>query len=118
MRAESHRSERVGSVIKRAISVIVESEISDPRVYGVTVADVAVTRELKYATVFVYIDGDNTDVLSALSGTAGFVRHRLAEMLSEMRYIPQIKFELDKTRSYYERIDNVIKRIHDNDENS
>lgn len=118
MKTESHRSERVASVIKRAVSVIVESEISDPRVEGVTVVDVTVTRDLKYATVFVYIDGDNTDVLSALSGAAGFVRRRLAEMLSEMRYVPQIKFELDKTRSYYERIDTLIKGLHENDGNN
>ena len=113
----SHRTERVASVIKRNVAVIIETEISDPRINGVSVVDVSVSHDLRYATVWVYIYGNDEEVLNALRNSAGYVRRLLSEQMSEMRIIPQIRFELDKSQSYYERIDKVIKGLH-NDEKS
>ena len=39
-RGNSHRPERIASVIKREVSVIIDSEVSDPRVHGVSFTDV------------------------------------------------------------------------------
>ncbi|MCH5162975.1 MAG: 30S ribosome-binding factor RbfA [Clostridiales bacterium] len=116
-RSTSHRTERVASVIKRNVAVIIETEISDPRIHGVSVVDVSVSPDLRYATVWVYIYGNDEDVLDALRNSAGFVRRLLSEQMSEMRVIPQIRFELDKSQSYYERIDKVIKGLHDGESN-
>ena len=112
----SHRSERVAGMIRRDVSVIVDS-LSDPRVHGVTVVDVEMSRDLRYATVFVTVDGNDTDVLKALNGCSGYIRHVLAEENSEMRGVPQIKFVMDKTQGYYERIEQVIKEIHNESDN-
>ena len=32
-----------------------------------------------------------------------------------MRGVPQLRFEIDKSQSYYRRIDQVIKGLHDDD---
>ncbi len=109
----SHRTERVASVIKRNVAVIIETELSDPRIHGVSVVDVTVTKDLRYATVWVYIYGDDEGVLDALAKSSGYIRKLLSEQMSEMRIIPQLRFELDKSQSYYERIDKVIKGLHD-----
>lgn len=108
----SHRPERVASVIKRSVAVILETEVSDPRIHGVSVVDVSVSRDLRYATVWVYINGDDGQVMDALAKSAGFIRARLSERISEMRVIPQLKFEQDKSQDYYEHIDKIIKDIH------
>ena len=71
----SHRSERIASVIKRDVSVIVDS-LSDPRIRGVSVIDAEMSRDLKYATVFVAIDGDDKSALAALNGSAGYIRRQ------------------------------------------
>ncbi len=113
----THRPERIASVIKRAVSVIIESEISDPRIHGVDVTDVVMSRDYRYATVFVSIDGDDESVLKALDGSAGYIRRVLAEQLIEMRGIPLLKFQMDKSGSYYKHIDDVIKGLHDNENN-
>lgn len=105
------RAERVARQIYRDVSVIVDG-LSDPRIHGVTVVDVEMSRDLKYATVFVTIDGNDNSVLSALNGCSGYIRHMLAEENSEMRGTPQLKFVIDKTQGYYERIEQVIKEIH------
>lgn len=107
----SHRTERVASMIRRDVSVIVDS-LSDSRVHGVTVIDVEMSRDLRNATVFVTVDGNDDSVVKALNGCAGYIRHMLAEENSEMRGVPQLKFVLDKTQGYYERIEQVIKEIH------
>lgn len=110
---DSHRTERVASQIKRCVAVIIEAELSDPRIHGVSVVDATVSRDLKYATVFVYIDGDDGEALVALQSSAGYIRKRFAEQNREMRVIPQFKFEIDKSQSYYERIDTLIRGLHD-----
>lgn len=106
-----HRTERIASMIKRDVSVIVDS-LSDPRIQGVTVVDAEMSRDLKYATVYVTIDGDDKNVLAALNGCAGYIRHVLAEENSEMRGVPRLNFVIDKSQSYYERIEQVIKGLH------
>lgn len=108
----SHRTERVASVIKRNVAVILETQVSDPRIHGVSVVDAEVSRDLRHATVFVYIEGDERTVLDVLNGCSGYVRKLLAEQMSEMRIIPQLRFEADKSQSYYERIDSLIKGLH------
>ena len=112
----SHRPERVASMIMRDVSVIVDG-LSDPRVHGVTVVDVEMSRDLRYATVFVTVDGNDESVVKALNGCAGYIRHVLAEENSEMRGTPQLKFVMDKSQGYYDRIEQVIREIHDESNN-
>lgn len=109
---DSHRVERVASVIKRSVALIIETELSDPRIYGVNVVDVTVSRDLKFATVYVYIEGDDESVLDVLRNSAGYVRKIFAETNREMRVVPRFRFELDKSQSYYEHIDSLIKGLH------
>ncbi|MCM1367449.1 MAG: 30S ribosome-binding factor RbfA [Roseburia sp.] len=108
----SHRTERVASVVKRNVAVILETEISDPRIHGVSVVDAEVSRDLRHATVYVYIENDESAVLDALNGCAGYVRKLLSEQMSEMRIIPQIVFKADRSQAYYEHIDVLIKGLH------
>ncbi len=115
-RSASHRTERVASVIKRCVAVILETEISDPRIHGVSVVDAEVSRDLRYATVWVNIDGNDSAVLEALKNSAGYVRKLLSEQMSEMRVIPQIQFKMDESQSYYDHIDGIIRGLH-SDEN-
>lgn len=106
-----HRTERIASIIKRDVSVIVDS-LSDPRIYGVTVVDAEMSRDLKYATVFVIIDSDEAKVLKALNACSGYIRHVLAEENSEMRGVPRLNFVADKSQAYSERIERVLREIH------
>lgn len=115
---DSHRVERIASVIKRSVALIIETELSDPRIYGVSVVDVTVSRDLKFATVYVYIDGDDQAVLDALRNSAGYVRKLFAESNRDMRVVPNFKFEIDRSQSYYEHIDTLIKGLHNDESNN
>ncbi|MCH5165737.1 MAG: 30S ribosome-binding factor RbfA [Clostridiales bacterium] len=112
-----HRTERIASIIKRDVSVIVDT-LDDPRIYGVTVVDAEMSRDLKYATVYVTIGSDENNVLNALNGCSGYIRRQLAETNSEMRGVPRLNFVIDKSQAYYERIEQVIKDIHKNEKDN
>lgn len=116
-KSNSYRTERVASLIKRCVAVIIENELSDPRIHGVSVVDAVVSRDLKFATLYVYIDGDDEDVLAALSSSSGYIRKRFAEQNKDMRVVPNFKFAIDKSQSYYEHIDAVIKGLHKDEDN-
>lgn len=110
------RAERVAELIKRDVSVAVD-QLDDPRIHGVTVVDAVMSKDLRYATLYVTIEDNDKSVLDALNGCAGYIRHILAEENSEMRGVPQLRFVIDKSEAYYERIERVIKGLHGNDGN-
>lgn len=94
----SHRIERLNEAVREVVSSAVLFEVADPRVKGVTVLEAEVASDLKHATVFVSVMGDDTKQRLALRGlksAAGFLQSRLAARL-KTRYTPLLRFELDQ----------------------
>ncbi|WP_169973936.1 30S ribosome-binding factor RbfA [Tautonia rosea] len=94
----SHRIERLNEAVREVVSSAVLFEVADPRVKGVTVLEAEVASDLKHATVFVSVMGDETAQRLALRGlqsAAGFLQSRLAARL-KTRYTPILRFELDQ----------------------
>ena len=92
------------------------TEIKDPRVSGVTVSDVRVTRDLSYADVYVGVDasGDRAAALEGLERAAGFIRRELGRRL-HLRKIPEFRFEADETLSHASRIEELLRQVHETD---
>jgi len=107
----SRRTERLGKVIKQEISELLEREVSDPRLGSlISVTEVTISPDLKYAKVFVSILGDESDKSEMLAGfntASGFLRKKLAPRLS-MRCVPQLSFYYDDS---IERGAKVLKLI-------
>ncbi len=107
----SRRTERLGKVIKQEISELLEREVSDPRLGSlISVTEVSISPDLKYAKVFVSILGDEIDkseMLAGFNAAGGFLRKKLAPRLS-MRCVPQLSFYYDDS---IERGANVLKLI-------
>ncbi|MEW4566367.1 30S ribosome-binding factor RbfA [Tautonia sp. JC769] len=94
----SHRIERLNEAVREVVSSAVLFEVADPRVKGVTVLEAEVASDLKHATVFVSVMGDETQQRLALRGlqsASGFLQSRLAARL-KTRYTPILRFELDQ----------------------
>lgn len=94
----SHRIERLNEAVREVVSSAVLFEVADPRVKGVTVLEAEVASDLKHATVFVSVMGDEAKQRLALRGlqsAAGFLQSRLAARL-KTRYTPILRFELDQ----------------------
>lgn len=91
----TRRVERVSSLIRQEISLLLERQVKDPRLGGfVTVTDVSVSTDLKHAKVFVSQighEGEKEAILDALTAASGFIRSELAKNL-RLRRIPELSF--------------------------
>jgi len=93
----SIRQARVGEMIRRDLSEILQKEMRDPRLALVSITSVEVARDFTVAKVFVSAIGTRDEkaaALKALQGASGFLRGMLGRML-EIRTVPQLVFRYD-----------------------
>ncbi len=107
------RTGRISEEMKKEISTIIQNELKDPRLpkmISVTSADV--TRDLRYAKIYISVLGTDEDKKHALEGlksAAGFIRREIGHRL-QLRYTPELLFELDNS---IERGAYITKLIND-----
>lgn len=105
------RSERVASLIAREVSLIISQEIRDPRLGMVTITKVIITTDLKEAKIYFTSLGDTANDLGILEGAKGYIRTTLAQRI-RIKFIPDLKFIIDESLKYGEKIDRLIEEIH------
>jgi ribosome-binding factor A len=113
-----HRDKRVADAIKDTVARIVVNEISDPKVGFVTITRCNITRDLKLATVYFSVMGDEKkkkDSLAHLEHARGFIRRRLGQEL-KLRYLPELRFAVDEVLAQEMRISEIIADLHRNDD--
>ncbi len=106
---------RVTDVIRRHVAALVERELNDPRVReaGVTITGVEVSADLRYATVFYSLIGDEAKKQQAAQGlasAAGWVSRELAHRL-RTRHTPHITFEFDPSLEHGDRISRLLDEL-------
>lgn len=107
------RHERLEQDVKIALSDIIMNEVKEPSVTGlISVTDVKITPDQKYAKVYVSIYGkeNKKKVIDALIKATGFIKKELGGRV-RMRNMPDITFELDNSMEYGEHMDRVIKEV-------
>jgi ribosome-binding factor A len=112
-REHSHRTERIGDLIRQEVGRLLEREVKDPRIGFVTVTRVDVTRDLRSARVGVTVLGDEQRRKAALEGLAaaqGFLRRELAHRL-DLRHTPALEFFLDRMVEAEERVEELLRQI-------
>jgi len=111
------RIERLNKVIKQEISRLLEREVNDPRLSNlISVTQVSLSPDLKYAKIFVSILGDETskiETLAGLNAASGFLRKELAAHL-RLRYAPQLSFYYDDSIERGARLLKLIGQVSDN----
>lgn len=115
-----YRSGRINEEVKKTISNIIQNEIRDPRFTAmVSVTKVDVTKDLRYAKVYVSILGkeaEQKEALAIIKNSASFIRKELAKGV-KLRNTPEVIFELDNTIEYGMHIDALLEKIKENDKN-
>ena len=107
------RTDRIASEIMREVERIIREDVSDPRtdcMFSVTHVDV--TRDLRYAKVYIsiYEEEKRAPMMKALKSAAGFIRHNLGQRV-QLRYTPELLFELDTTIEYGVHIASLINQV-------
>lgn len=106
----SNRVERLAEAIRQEAAEIIEYELEDDRISGVSVTDVKLTQDLRIAKIFVDIEGNEQEVastLKALNRAVGFVKHQLALRL-QVRKAPDLLFLYDDTWKRATRIEQLL----------
>ncbi|MEG1705108.1 MAG: 30S ribosome-binding factor RbfA [Clostridia bacterium] len=101
---------------KRALIKIIQEEIKNPEVTGIiSVTDVNITPDQKYAKVYVSIYNvkNKQSVLEGLKKSAKFIRGSLSKHV-DMRNTPELIFELDDSLEYGAHMDKVFKEMNIN----
>jgi ribosome-binding factor A len=111
--AVMHRPERIADTLREEIAQIVGYELEDPRLTMVTVTDVRVADDLRDASVFVTVQGDEHEhevALLALRHAAPYVRRQLGFSLN-LRHTPALHFVRDTIEEEAERVDALLGKI-------
>ncbi len=104
------RADRVKELIQEEVSMIIQTQLKDPRVGFVTITGVKLSDDLRHARVMVSIYGDEEvkkQTMAGLQSAAGFIRRQISKLV-HLRYIPEIVFESDRSLEYGARIDEVL----------
>ena len=110
---DMHRPERIAETLREEIAQIVGYELEDPRLTLVTVTEVRVADDLRDASVYVTISGDEAEHLTALRAlrhAAPYVRKQLGFALN-LRHTPALHFVRDTVEEKAERVSSLIEKI-------
>ena len=105
------RVDRISEEVRKELDRIIRDELNDPRIGGTwSILRAEVTRDLRYCTVRISIleEDKRKDMMTALKKAAGFIRRELGRGV-ELRYVPELKFELDTNIEYAAKIDRILK---------
>lgn len=105
------RSNRVAEQIMHIIATVCCTSLSDPRLEGVEITRVRMTKDLQTARVYYHLRQLDERVINAakngLESARGFFKRAIKEEL-ELRYIPEIEFFYDEAVDLEEKIDHLM----------
>jgi ribosome-binding factor A len=99
--------------LREEISSIIQQEIKDPGIGFITILDVRMTEDLKYAKVLYSVYGSEEEkvkTVEALRRAKGYIKHLLGARI-KLRYMPELAFVLDTEQEKLARIDELLKHL-------
>ena len=98
------RSDRLSDQIRTEIAEILRNEVKDPRLEGITIIRVELSKDISKAyIIFSSLNSFNQtsslEVETALKKAKGFIRSNLGKKLNVKR-IPELSFQEDMTNSF------------------
>jgi ribosome-binding factor A len=110
----SQRTERVQKLARQVLGEEIQS-LKDPRVGFATVTAVRISPDLRHARVFVSVLGTEDEQKQTMKGLKSATPHLRAELGRQMRmkYLPELTFELDHGVEDAERVETLLRRIHE-----
>jgi ribosome-binding factor A len=111
----SQRSSRVAEELRKVITQILMEDLSDPRLGFITVTRIEVTDDLRFGKIHYSVLGSEeqkNSTVDALQDNLGLIRRLAAERIN-MKFAMDIRFELDESIEHSFKIDQILKKIKD-----
>lgn len=117
--ASNERVRKVSEQIRRELVTILPEAIFHDKINFVSVTGINLSRDFKFATVYVTIIGDDLEtretLVDLLNENHGEIRRLLSKRLST-RTVPDMTFEYDKSVEYGARMEKLLHDIVEDDE--
>ena len=116
--ADQARTRRMNVRVREIVADVLERRVKDPRLGMVTVTDARLTPDLREATVFYTVWGDDTvraDTAVALESAKGVIRSAVGRGTG-LKHTPTLAFVLDAIPENARHIEEVLAQAHAADE--
>ena len=115
--ASHSRQDRVAEAIQHEVGQMLIRGLKDPRIGLVTVTGAKVSPDLREAWIYYAVHGDarvRQDTAVGLEAAKGFIRRELGKAV-RLRTTPDLHFVVDESIDRGERIEQLLKQVHDQD---
>jgi ribosome-binding factor A len=105
----SGRPQKLGDLIQRELSELVQRELRDPRVGMITITGVDVSPDFSHAKVFFTLldKAHLQEAAAGLKRASGFLRSQLAKRI-KLYTTPELRFEYDESVERGDRLSRLI----------
>ncbi|MFB9908192.1 30S ribosome-binding factor RbfA [Allokutzneria oryzae] len=110
--ADQARARRLAKRIAQIVASALEHDVKDPRLAMVTVTDAKVTADLREATVFYTVFGDDADhagTAAALASSTGVLRSLVGQRTG-VRFTPTLSFVLDAVPDTARQVEELLAK--------
>src|SRR5256714_10191174 len=117
----SHTVERVAAQLREEISQIIIRALKDARIGMAPITEVKLSPDLRNATLKVSVVGENDARQAAIDGldhAKGFIRRELGLRLSNLRFAPDLHFQLDEGVAYSVRVSQLLREVQEGEPNA
>jgi ribosome-binding factor A len=109
-----HRAVQVGAQVREEIMEIIRRDLKDPRIGFVSITDVRMSPDLRSARVRFSVLGSEEEqkaTLAGLKSARGIIRRELGRRLENLKFTPDLRFEIDPSIEYSVRISKTLRDI-------
>jgi ribosome-binding factor A len=110
---EDKRVDRISHLIKREVADMLRREVKDPRIGMVSITEVNLSKDLRYAHIYYSVIGEEkavSDSTVGLKKATGFIQRQLGHRLC-LRYTPIIDFRFDSSLEQGSRMEQIIRDL-------
>ena len=110
MPREFSRNQRLCTQILRSLSELLRIETKDPRLRGISLTSVDLSRDISVARVYFSLlnpEDSQEPVMEGLGKAAGFLRAKLGAAI-KVRHVPELRFIHDDSAEQSDKISQLI----------
>jgi len=102
-----NRMDKINELIFQQLSKIIQPFVEDKIV---SISSVDTSKDLSYCDITVMVLHDDQTTVELLNKKSGLFRTEIARS-TILRKVPLLRFHLDQTEAYADKIDNLLKKI-------
>ena len=112
--ALGYRQTQVAGQVRQEVMEIIQHDLKDPRIGFVSITEVRMSPDFRSARVRISVLGTPDEQRASLKGlisAKGLIRHELGRRLSNLKFSPEMHFELDPSIEYSVHISQRLREV-------